>query len=705
MIMIDYIIRDNQESEVFESNDDTLNAKNILKENYPYIYECMKKEGFILENTECNIFKELLYDNKVVGFIAYNIDEDFDSISLVNVYIMPEYRGNSILYNELSKILKSDIVFSVLEPNNLIIDLFIKYGFAEKLNEYLVASSISLDVKSENYISNTNDFILDDDSFYGSNLYDTAISATLLLIDISSPGSNIICYSKTLESDKVNYNAEKHRNNIQSHLKNVKEDMLENCDLFADILVDLKENLPKPEYDINELVGKPPELSEILKIALEEIGKERVKEIQEQLIEEYDEGIVRNEALFKRLKFLLVEDEIIDEILLENDITEVSCPYCYSPINLSDISCKICGYNLQYSNEEEMQIFSEFFDELIKKITNKNNGRESLRGLFSKSDYSLNSETDSDEITSLSVATVKIISILHDLTPLDNACEYISLSTGFEPKILKEHMIKEGYVGKEISKDNWNIIANKMKVPQLKDILRTDGQKVSGKKQELIERIEKNVDLSAYNPLDLIGQEYIITKNAINYLNENNFLLLAGNMLEDYDLMEYKNFLNENNYEDSYQTELSFLELHEQKALQEDDHEYIKTVLESKRAIYKALKKCDGEEFVNELKIFSLNLNRDYPIFMAFVDFSKEELEIGNVKQLRKLSKNTRYPYESMMLEIYDNTPYDKKFTVDNMVLILDDIFKGINLSTIRSNLFKYREEYQKHFKNLDDYI
>lgn len=41
--MIDYIIRDNQESEVFESNDDTLNAKNILKENYPYIYECMKK--------------------------------------------------------------------------------------------------------------------------------------------------------------------------------------------------------------------------------------------------------------------------------------------------------------------------------------------------------------------------------------------------------------------------------------------------------------------------------------------------------------------------------------------------------------------------------------------------------------------------------------------------------------------------------------
>lgn len=704
--MIDYIVRDNQESEVFESNDETLNAKNILNENYPYIHECMKKEGFILENTECNIFKELLYDNKVVGFIAYNIDEDFDSIALVNVYVMPEYRGNSILYNELSKVLESGIVFSVLEPNNLIIDLFIKYGFAEELNEYLVASSISLDVRSENYISNTDDFILDDDSFYESNLYDTAISATLLLIDISSPGSNIICYSKALESDKVNYDAENHRKNINSHLKNVKEEMLENSDLFADVLVDLKENLPKPEYDINELVGKPPELSEILEMALDGgIEEERVKDIQEQLIDEYDDGRVRNEALFKRLKFLLVEDEYFDEFLSENDIAQVSCPYCYSPINLSDISCRICGYNLQYHNEVDIGLIEEAFDELINRLNSARNEFNNFTDVYPNPEYSLESDVDSEEVSPLNMAAVKIISLLKDSTQFETACEYISFSTNFEASTLQEHMINEGYVKKEISKDNWNIIANNLKVPELKDILRKDGQKISGKKQELIERIENNVDLSAYTPLDLIGQEYIISKKAIDYLDENNYLILSSNMLRDYDLMEYKKFLNENNYEDSYQTQLLFLELHEKKALEEKDYDYIKTVLESKRAIYKVLKTSQEEEFVNELKIYSLNLNQDFPFFAGLYNYQMEELETSNVKQLRKLSKTIRYHYESMLLEIYDNIPYEKKYTVDNMVLILDDILNGINLTTIRSNLYKYRKDYQKHFKSIDDYM
>ncbi len=704
--MIDYIVRDNQESEVFESNDETLNAKNILKENYPYIHECMKKEGFILENTECNIFKELLYDNKVVGFIAYNIDEDFDSIALVNVYVMPEYRGNSILYNELSKVLESGIVFSVLEPNNLIIDLFIKYGFAEELNEYLVASSISLDVRSENYISNTDDFILDDDSFYASNLYDTAISATLLLIDISSPGSNVICYSKVLESDKVNYDAENHRKNINSHLKNVKEEMLENSDLFADVLVDLKENLPKPEYDIYELVGKPPELSEILEMALDGgIEEERVKDIQEQLIDEYDDGRVRNEALFKRLKFLLVEDQYFDEFLSENDISPVSCPYCHIPINLSDISCRICGYNLQYHNEVDIGLIEEAFDELINRLNSARNEFNNFTDVYPNPEYSLESDVDSEEVSPLNMAAVKIISLLKDSTQFETACEYISFSTDFEASTLQEHMINEGYVKKEISKDNWNIIANNLKVPELKDILRKDGQKISGKKQELIERIENNVDLSAYTPLDLIGQEYIISKKAIDYLDENNYLILSSNMLRDYDLMEYKNFLNENNYEDSYQTQLLFLELHEKKALEEKDYDYIKTVLESKRAIYKVLKTSQEEEFVNELKIYSLNLNQDFPFFAGLYNYQMEELETSNVKQLRKLSKTIRYPYESMLLEIYDNIPYEKKYTVDNMVLILDDILNGINLTTIRSNLYKYRKDYQKHFKSIDDYM
>ena len=42
-------------------------------------------------------------------------------------------------------------------------DLLIKYGFARKLKEYLIASGISLDIPSESFIGNKQGYSLDDE--------------------------------------------------------------------------------------------------------------------------------------------------------------------------------------------------------------------------------------------------------------------------------------------------------------------------------------------------------------------------------------------------------------------------------------------------------------------------------------------------------------------------------------------------------------
>ena len=107
-------------------------------------------------------------------------------------------------------------------------DLLIKYGFARKLKEYLIASGISLDIPSESFICNKQGYSLDDEDLHSSNLYDSSISATILLGDISSsPNVNVIYYSRLMDSDIQYCQADQHRNNIdKKHFEKIKYDMI-----------------------------------------------------------------------------------------------------------------------------------------------------------------------------------------------------------------------------------------------------------------------------------------------------------------------------------------------------------------------------------------------------------------------------------------------------------------------------------------------
>ena len=66
-----YIIRNDGVGLEYTNHD--LNICDLLKKDYDYIYnECIEDKDNI-RSKECNLFKELIYKKRVVGFVTYNI--------------------------------------------------------------------------------------------------------------------------------------------------------------------------------------------------------------------------------------------------------------------------------------------------------------------------------------------------------------------------------------------------------------------------------------------------------------------------------------------------------------------------------------------------------------------------------------------------------------------------------------------------------
>ena len=115
MADINYLIRDDDIQKIFisESNIDVVDT---LKTYYNYIYDSILEEGFILKYDKCNLFKELIYENKVVGFCSYDHSREFITAALNNIYILPEFRGKGIFLRELQKTMLEHNKPSIMEP-------------------------------------------------------------------------------------------------------------------------------------------------------------------------------------------------------------------------------------------------------------------------------------------------------------------------------------------------------------------------------------------------------------------------------------------------------------------------------------------------------------------------------------------------------------------------------------------------------------
>ena len=321
----------------------TMDVVEILQEDYPYILKSIQNEGFILKYDQCNLFKELLFENDVVGFCSYDFSREFMTMAMNNIYVLPKYRGNSFLLNELTSTMVEQNKPSIMEPTRLIVELLIEYGFASKITDNIVASAIEFVVPSDHVLSNGE---------YGpeelsTHFYDLDICASIHILDI---GKSHVAYSAPLNYDIMYYDCLDYRNNISDeYFKKISRTFKDRDIEIMELILDLEDNLPIKSYTLDEIIGPEDEFSFYIQSLIDDahVTQQKALEIKNQIKEEYEAGMILNESLLIRLAYLFDENQD-ENVTLHDDV----CPYCSMPIDSHDRFCHFCGINLDYDPGE-----------------------------------------------------------------------------------------------------------------------------------------------------------------------------------------------------------------------------------------------------------------------------------------------------------------------------------------------------------------
>jgi len=422
---IDYLIRKDNTQKVYLT-ENTIDITPLLNETYPYIIDSIKKENFILKSEKCNLFKELVYENKVVGFCSYDFSREFMTAALNNIYILPEFRGNHLFLEELEKTMEEHNKPSIIEPTRYIVELLIKYGFAKKINENIVASAIEFIVPGEHVLTNNE---IENEEELSTHYYDLNICASIHLLDSKKC---TIAYSLPLNDDIIRYYCIENRSNLDDdYFRNIKKIYTENQEEILEILVDLEENLPLKKYTLEEVIGTEDELSMYIETLIDDahITHDQALKIRNQLKEEYEAGMILNESLLIRLAYLFNIPE--EPRLVTHD---EKCPYCEMPIDDHDKYCHYCGINLSYNP-------SEVEDRLINSIQQFNNN--------------LNTQED------IRYIAYKFLKMINENIDFEYATFMVENNFNIEFSILKKFLDENNYIkDKKITQEGIDFLNN-----------------------------------------------------------------------------------------------------------------------------------------------------------------------------------------------------------------------------------------------------
>ena len=331
-----------------------LDVVNILRTDYDYLYDAISDEGIILKGLECNLFKEIVFDSKVVGFCSYDFSSEFITAALNNIYVLPEFRGNGLFLAELQKTMVEYNKPSIIEPTRLVVELLVKYGFASKISDTLVASSLEFIVPG-NHVQSNSDYQKEELS---THFYDLNICSSIHFLDIEK---GIIAYSSPLNYDIIHYDCLNKRKSMDDdYFTKIRDFLLKNDVDIVDEISRLEDTLPVKSYDLEEVVGDDEGFSSYIQSLIDDghVTYARAYEIKQQMSEEYEAGMILNESLLIRMAYLF-DDSKKPTIKSHTD----TCPYCSMPIDSHDRFCHFCGINLNYNPEEMFESLVNTFNE------------------------------------------------------------------------------------------------------------------------------------------------------------------------------------------------------------------------------------------------------------------------------------------------------------------------------------------------------
>lgn len=422
MDAIDFLFRRDNIPEVFLS-EGNMDVEDILKGYYGYICSSMLSEDFKIKSPKCNLFKELVYDEKVVGFCTYDFSREFLTAALNNVYVMPEFRGNGLFLNELTSTMEDYNKPSIMEPTRLVVELLVGYGFAKPIDESIVASAIEFIIPGEHVLSNGD---YDASEELATHFYDLEMCASIHFLDLDETH---FAYSAPLNYDIVHYDCLEKRNGVDDdYFKGIVDLFTDNEEMLIEAVLDLEEGLSVKTYTLEEVIGRGDELSPYIESLISDahVTYEQALEIRKQLKEEYEAGMVLNDSLLIRLAYLFGKP-ITPSIKSHSD----SCPYCGMPTDSHDRFCHFCGINLNYNP-------SEIFDSLLESIKTE----------------------DSDSTEDIRYVAYKFLKLVDEGIDNDYAVSTICNTYGMDWHDLKKFLDENSYFNGEITDEGYDFMFN-----------------------------------------------------------------------------------------------------------------------------------------------------------------------------------------------------------------------------------------------------
>ncbi len=123
------------------------------------------------------------------------------------------------------------------------------------------------------------------------------------------------------------------------------------------------------------------------------------------------------------------------------------------------------------------------------------------------------------------------------------------LDESYSKETIEEYVLKEQFITEANPEENLCNIMNSYTIPVLKEVLKENNLKVSGRKQELIDRLIENIDtnklISKFNK-----SSYSLTEKGNELVNDNPqvfiFKKYLGKFINDYDIKEYEKLYQKN---------------------------------------------------------------------------------------------------------------------------------------------------------------
>lgn len=602
MSKINYVIREDSSEtlKMAEYEWDFLDTEEILND-YPYILNSMQKDDYYLENDICSIFEEILFENKVVGFATFQLRGE-NTVLLTECFIMPEFRGKRLFFEEICKMNFVAPDFGILQPTRNVVELLVDYAFARNVTEDIVASAIEFyfddfDAKS------TKSRELDEDEMEPSNFYDLSINSTVLV-----DGDEVI-YHNLLENDLRRHGFRKEL--TDDYFANLIDLFSRNGDEFNDVIFELKKELPQEKLGYEEIIGPGEGLSEYMQGVVDHglISSEKAIEIRRQLIEEYESGEIDDDTIDDRFTFLVASgmtgsmdleslEEFMDDADLEgedlqllNDFFDVIGDDEDLASNLlnaliSDDAMAFENLLLEAMNKDEE--FANNFLELAESLDDDEDDDfdfESL-GLNLDSRYPVaemmwgnyddkykldDTFYGKDYPVCEDIYIYRILNFLKNNGNLELALMAADMRGAATSQIIENYLFENDFIDGEVNYGNWNEFAHEsLTISDLKDVLRENNLRVSGKKQELIDRVAEN-----QIPLDGFRLEKVsVTPKGDEFLQNNEWIGFYDMVLNKFDFNDFVKYLD-NNEGEFRDVTLDYISEHLELAQKEENPEYI----------------------------------------------------------------------------------------------------------------------------------